>query len=156
LLGVPDGKKKEALVRKRLIVVAALLFGFVPAFALAASDAGKTLEAHMTGKSEVPKGAPSGTGEAKITVTGTKVCWKLEVKGIGAPLAAHIHKGGARKAGPVVVPLGAKYKGSGCIATTSAIAKAILAKPAGYYVNVHTKKFPNGAVRGQLKVSDES
>jgi len=69
--------------------------------------------------------------------------------------AAHIHRGGAKVAsGPVVVPLGAKYKATGCIASTSAIVKAIAKNPKGFYVNIHTAKYPNGAVRGQLHAGD--
>jgi len=32
----------------------------------------------------------------------------------------------------------------------AAIIKSILADPSGFYVNVHTADFPNGAIRGQL------
>ena len=37
-----------------------------------------------------------------------------------------------------------------CLNTKASVAKAILANPAGYYLNVHTQTFLDGAVRGQL------
>jgi len=37
------------------------------------------------------------------------------------------------------------------VTVDATVAAAILAHPKGYYVNVHTAAFPNGAVRGQLK-----
>jgi hypothetical protein len=39
---------------------------------------------------------------------------------------------------------------SGCVTITTALADEIVANPAGFYVNVHTTAFPNGAIRGQL------
>ena len=39
---------------------------------------------------------------------------------------------------------------SGCVVVPRTLVAAILASPAGYYVNVHTTDFPNGAIRGQL------
>ena len=136
-------------MRKHLIVSALVAGSLVPALALAAAPV--KLESSLTGAAEVPAGATAGSGTAEITVTGRKVCWDFTVKGIGAPVAAHIHKGKAGKAGPVVVPLGATYKRQGCTTTTAATAKAIVATPGAYYVNIHTTKFPSGAVRGQLR-----
>jgi hypothetical protein len=125
----------------------------LPAFALARGTATTKLEATMSGKVEVPKGAPAGTGYVEVKLTGTKVCWEFKrIHGIDKGTAAHIHKGSPGKAGPVVVPFGAAFKREGCATTTAATAAAIAAHPGAYYVNVHTAKFPGGAIRGQLKL----
>jgi hypothetical protein len=129
-----------------LVVVAAAL----PALALASGNK-ESLHATMTGRAETPKGDSDGRGTAEIKINGRQVCWELTVRNIARPNAAHIHKGKAGVAGPVVVPLGATYKAKGCTRTTAAIARAILAKPGAYYVNVHNAKYPAGAVRGQLR-----
>jgi CHRD domain len=129
-----------------LVVVATAL----PALALASGNK-ESLHATMTGRAETPKGDPNGRGTAEIKIEGRQVCWELTVRNIAKPNAAHIHKGKAGVAGPVVVPLGATYKAKGCTRTTAALARAILARPGSYYVNVHNAKYPAGAVRGQLR-----
>jgi hypothetical protein len=127
----------------------------VPAFALGSTAKTVKLEAKMAGKNEVPK-AGAATGEAYVQITGTKVCWQFEhLKGVVGAAASHIHKAPAGKAGPVVVPLGAAFKKSGCTSAPAALAKAIAANPKAFYVNIHTAKFPAGALRGQLG-ADES
>jgi len=145
-------------VRLRLISLFVLVAVAVPAVALAASHAAKPLkfEAYLLGKSEVPKGAPSGKGTAKITITGTKVCWKFTgVKGIDKVTASHIHVGTAGKSGNVVVAFFAgSLKSTGCVTATAAAVKGIEKNPKGYYVNIHTLKFPAGAIRGQLHAGD--
>ena len=143
-------------MRLRLISLLALIAVAVPAVALASHAKQLKFEAYLLGKSEIPKAAPAGKATAKITITGTKVCWKfLAVKGIDKPVVAHIHKGGAKVAnGAVVVPLGGKYAAKGCTTSTAAIVNGIVKNPKGYYVNIHTKKYPNGAVRGQLHAGD--
>lgn len=82
-----------------------------------------------------------------------RVCSAIVTKNLVNITAAHIHKGVKGVNGPVVVAFLTKSIGSGkmtCIIVPAASAKAIIANPAGFYVNVHTKKFPNGAVRAQL------
>ena len=109
-------------------------------------------EATMLAKLEAPKVSGQGSGSATITIVGTRVCWRISgLEGIDTPIAAHIHKGKAGVPGPVVIPLDAKFKLTGCIFPTLSTVKALEANPKGYYVNVHTKRYPSGAIRGQLR-----
>jgi hypothetical protein len=138
----------------RMLVTAALLAGVVPALALAAPKAmHPTLSAKLVGTVEVPKGSPSGHGIVNLTLDAAKgtVCWTFTgITGIGTPAAAHIHLAPAGKAGAVVVPFGAAYTAKGCQTATKKVIAAIESSPNGYYVNVHTAKYPKGAIRGQL------
>ena len=51
-----------------------------------------------------------------------------------------------------VVALDPPAQGSskGCATAPADALAAILAEPSSYYVNVHTAKYPEGAMRGQL------
>lgn len=132
------------------IAVAMLVLG---AFAVAAFAANTTLTTTMTGKQETPKGSPTGKGTARITLEPGvgKVCFRLTWSGIGNPTASHIHKGRRGTAGPVVVPLfGGTAKHSGCVRAARSLIRRIAKSPGGYYVNIHTVKYPAGALRGQL------
>lgn len=112
----------------------------------------------LSGPQEVPgPGDDDGQGNAWVSVDGetNTVCWNIQVTGIELPAAAaHIHVGAEGEAGGVVVPLSAPAidgVAAGCMADVDpAVVQAILANPSGYYVNVHTASFPDGAVRGQL------
>lgn len=118
--------------------------------------------AHMTGDAEVPKGDANASGTALFRLNAAEglVCFKLVVTGANAPLvAAHIHRGAAGVAGPVVVPLTTPTAASananaqqskGCVSADASLIREIQANPAGFYVNVHNKNFPAGVVRGQL------
>ena len=129
------------------------------------SSTSKALSATMTGKKEVgtdgKKGAgdPDGLGSFTAIASGSKLCFGMTVRGIDDPVAAHIHKGGPSVMGSIVVPLTQPSTGdagasSGCVnVTDAALLAAIVQHPARYYVNVHTKAFPGGALRGQLSAS---
>lgn len=112
----------------------------------------------LTGKAEVPgPGDADGFGGAAVVINADKgqLCYGVGVVNIKLPAAAaHIHKGDAKTAGPVVVPFTAPdatgFAGA-CVSVDKTLAADILKNPANYYVNVHTSDFPNGAVRGQLR-----
>lgn len=133
-------------------IAAAMLVALITAAGAAASlqSGSNSLHATLTGKVEVPKGDPDGSGTAEVKITGTTVCWEIHTAKVGTIVAAHIHKGKAGAAGPVVVPFGKVYKSKGCTTTLAAIAAAIKKSPGAYYVNVHNAKYPGGALRGQL------
>ena len=100
-------------------------------------------------------GDPNGRGSFSATFDGNELCYGISVKNIQDPVAAHIHKGSPRVAGPVVQPLQPPASGdpgasSDCVEITGSVARAIRKNPAKFYVNVHTGDFPDGAVRGQL------
>lgn len=146
------------MVASRGPILAGLLCaaGALPALALSQSGA-VVLKATLSGKAERPAGAPAGRGTATIKVAGTRVCWSLRVAGTDAPTAAHVHRGGPGVAsGPVAVPLGKTFKRSGCTAAPAATARALVRAPGRFYVNVHTKRYPAGAVRGQLRAAAPS
>src|SRR5437868_3350259 len=136
----------------RYLAIAVLLALVSAAGAAGAARSGAaSLHATLTGKVEVPKGDPDGSGTAEIKITGTKVCWEIKVSRVATIVAAHIHKGGRGVAGPVVVPFGKIFKPKGCATSTAAIVAAIKAHPSAYYVNVHNARYPGGALRGQLR-----
>jgi hypothetical protein len=140
-------------MRARVLVVCLLGLLCLPALALAAVSAGtKTFTTTLLGSTEVPKA--TGSGKAVITLNaGTgKVCWTFSnLKGVSKVNASHIHKGPKGKAGPVVVAFfSGALKTKGCVTASKALVKAIEKNPSGYYVNIHTAKYPAGAIRGQL------
>lgn len=109
--------------------------------------------ATLSGSEEVPPGDAAMTGKATVTVddSSNKVCTKVTTNVTGAA-AMHIHKGAAGVNGPVTVTLDIKSinGANACVTAKAADAKAIMANPAGFYVNIHTPGAPGGAVRGQL------
>jgi hypothetical protein len=121
------------------------------ALALATGAAAGSMDIKLTG---ADKGDPAGSGTASVTVDGAagKVCYKVAT-GLADATMAHIHKGAAGESGPVVVPFANLKDGKteGCAPAAKPVTDDLAANPAGYYVNVHSTKFPAGAIRGQLK-----
>jgi CHRD domain len=129
----------------------AVLLGTAPVQAKSSS-----LTAKMSADEEVPdKGPSGGAGAAVVTInTDTnQVCYKLTTTGLpDAVTLAHIHEGPKGTAGPVFIDFNYAANGpDGCVAGDAAKVSAVVANPAGFYVNVHTAQFPKGAARGQLE-----
>ncbi|OEJ24148.1 hypothetical protein AR457_06355 [Streptomyces agglomeratus] len=149
---------------------AALVTLAAPAVAAGPADGGGDRVSHgradLTGHEEVPgPGDPDGSGEFWYQIKHGTLCYSLNVRKIAKPTAAHIHAGRRGTAGPVVVTLKTPTHGSakGCIKArphqTAANAatvltygelKQIACKPGKFYVNVHNRPYPDGAIRGQL------
>jgi hypothetical protein len=105
----------------------------------------------LSGANEVPSGSgdPDGSGTANLTIDSVAltISWNITVFNLDTVILDHIHAAPAGMNGPVVVDFGGQLTGSGLSDPDLA---AVLANPAGHYVNVHTNTFQGGAIRGQL------
>jgi hypothetical protein len=115
------------------------------------SAVGTVFSITLNGSSE-----PNATGTAVVRLLPTGVvCYRLHAANVTLPtVAAHIHRGAASVPnGPVVVPFtapDATGNSDGCTTAATDLVNEIKGNPAGFYVNVHTKEHPAGAMRNQL------
>ena len=125
------------------------------------------LTARLSGANEVPPADPDGRGLAFVRTGRQRVCFAVGWTGITPPIFAHIHSGVAGTNGPVVVPFfdvpelaagppaelpPTVSAAAGCVDDQDpAVLRDIRRQPRAYYVNVHTREFPGGAIRGQLR-----
>jgi len=140
---------------RKSLAISLVVFGLVALVGLAVAQGGKRFTIAMTGAAEVPgPGDPDGSGTAVLQVNAGRgiITYELSVANISTATAAHIHRGVAGEAGPVVVPLRAPSTGArtDTVHVDKALAQEILRTPSAFYVNVHNGDFPAGAVRGQL------
>ncbi len=108
-------------------------------------------------------GEPNAIGSATILLarfpSAIQFCYALTVTGLNNPTEAHVHRGRAGQTGPSLISLippksprdGDPGASSGCVNISLTLAQAIHASPMDYYIDVVTKKFPDGAIRGQLR-----
>ena len=142
-------------LRWRLTLSAALVAGLVPAVALGSPSLTKRYKADLTASAVVPKAGPNGgKGRARFALDGRRLCWTITVKGIDAPIAARLHIGGPFSTGPVIATLGRHYKPVGCTTISyDAVAAVGGCRCGNVYVDVQTRKFPKGAIRGALSTN---
>ncbi|MDP9137542.1 MAG: CHRD domain-containing protein [Pseudomonadota bacterium] len=109
-------------------------------------------KAALNGAAEVPANdsAGSGTAEVSLDTDAKKVTWKVTQQGLsGEPTAAHFHGPAAagENAGPALDISGTLAEGTSDL-TDAQITDLQAGK---WYVNVHTEKFPDGEIRGQVE-----
>ena len=115
----------------------------------------------MNGQNEIANGDRgagdrNGGGSFSAVIDGRELCYGLTVRDIEDPVQAHIHRGGPNTNGPIVVPLpslpvsGDPGSSAGCRMLSRRLVRQIRRNPGGFYVNVHTDDFPDGAIRGQM------
>jgi hypothetical protein len=140
-----------------------ILFGFATDALAGQTDGikgegGRPFTTTLAGANEVPPAAGSDlTGTAKVTINlgQHELCWDLDYTTRQSVVAAHIHRGAAGVAGPIVFgffnpPPSTTVVNNGCREGDLALLQQIVDHPGDFYVNVHTTRFPAGAGRGQL------
>jgi CHRD domain len=118
------------------------------------------LGAVLTPAGENPASTSTGFGTATFTIDSGRTTLTVDefVSGVGTVAAAHIHKGTAGVAGPVVIAFTASNFVNGHLTQTipgidPVLLNDIIAHPDQYYTNVHNAANPNGAIRGVLTVT---
>ena len=139
----------------RKIAIAGLALALTLAVGLPAFADTVVFKKRMTGSKEVPPNDSKGKGliEASFDTSNKQLTWTITYSDLtGIATAAHFHgPAAAKKTAPPVVPItsavDSPIKGSAVL--TDEQAKNLLAGL--WYFNVHTAKFPDGEIRGQLR-----
>jgi hypothetical protein len=155
----------KALAIALTLVVAALagptLAGAGDTAAAKTYKLGATMNARgvVTPKNK-PWKVPAAASKAKGTFTGKlnsvtgKLSWRITYSGVGNPALsiADIHSGAPGKFGPILVRLCAHCTSgqTGVVKVKASAQKDIAA--GNSWVTVITEKYPNGVIRGQIKV----
>lgn len=135
---------------RRIVLTGAAAAALLSLARPALSEA-ESYKATLDGKSETPPNDSTGKGMADIKYdSATKtLSWIISFNGLsGDPVAAHFHgpADAGQKAGPVVDI--SKNINSGSATITDDQAKQLA--DGKWYVNIHTQKFPDGEIRGQV------
>lgn len=108
----------------------------------------------LTSAAVVPPTDSKAKGSAEVTVDtdAKKVNWTVKIDGLtGEATAAHIHGPASEKEqAPPVIDMSANIM-QGSADITPEQWEAL--KDGKYYINIHTAKFPDGEIRGQLKAA---
>ena len=138
------------MISLRHAATAALAFSMTPAFAETVN-----LVADLTAASEVPATDSAGTGKVEATLdTETKVfTWTVTYEGLsGDATAAHFHGPAAEGANaPPVVPIDGALASPINGNATLTDEQMTQLQGGQWYFNLHTAKFPDGEIRGQVK-----
>jgi hypothetical protein len=130
-------------------------------------------KAKLSGQEEVPPVQTTATGKAWFKPMQDKVWFKLNVTDMQGITKAHIHTGKQGENGPILVTL---YKSdtpqsiNGKLSYGNITANLLEGPMKGKqisdlatamsdgttYVNVHTEKYPNGEIRGQIMMANST
>jgi hypothetical protein len=115
-----------------------------------------TLVASLEGRNEVSGGDPQQQALELVGIQGNTLSYSVSWRGIGTPTQADIHAGARGVDGPVVVrlfgtPRPSDGSASGTVTVTDpTVLDALRANPSGFYADLHTTAFPDGAARAQF------
>lgn len=129
------------------------LFGVLAIGAAAgpAIAASADLSAALSGQSVPGGGDPAGTAVffAAISPDSGKLCYRLEIHRLKHQTSARIHSGVPSELASEMITLTLSDKGA-CAEGEPALLRDIAARPSAYFVEVLSKAYPQGALRGRL------
>ena len=150
-----------------MIVLVALAASAVPAFG-GGGGGGSDFQfrAKLDADSEIPPTASDGKGEAEFSVSrsGRSIRYQISAEKLtGRARGIHIHLGAKGQSGPVVITIckricslprsgrlgHARFSKAPGAKNFAAVVRALRAE--NTYVNIHTRRYPAGEVRGQIK-----
>lgn len=135
---------------RKLLVTAAAVFATVAGSAQAAID---IYAVDLQSSNEVNPPIPVnpmawGAGSVMIDNVANTVTWQFLAFNTPDIAAAHIHKGVAGTNGPVIIDFGGALSGGPMFDADAAMINP--GNAMDFYVNIHTRANPAGAIRGQL------
>ena len=144
---------------RRFLLLALVLVALVSVGCNPGDDEGGAFDLSLSGDAEICDGdtcggSGSGDAEVEINTDENQICYEVSLSGVSDVAAAHIHEGVEGEAGDVVVDL--EYDGDdegadACVdGVDEGVLEGITEEPSGFYLNVHSAEYPDGAVRGQL------
>lgn len=151
-------------MRKVYLIIFLLVIGL----ATSGLAAEKSFKAALSGSEAGVQTMAKGEATFELSKNGKKLSYKVMVSDIENVTAAHIHMGKMGENGPPIAPIkikGKKGKFSGTLAKGTITSKELMGSLKGKtvkdlvaeieagnaYLNVHTGKYPDGEIRGQIK-----
>lgn len=143
---------------KRLVVAASAAALCVALAIPLAASAGTVISSQLTaGQIVNPNGGDrDGTASIRLRVNRVKqrICYRITYRNLDKVTGSHLHKGAK---GEIARPILTLFEGnqaspaSGCLRDVrKRVVKRLKRKPAAHYVDIDTKAYPDGALRGQL------
>lgn len=116
--------------------------------------------ASLSGSQSVPPAISNGTGTAwaVLDMSTKSLTYRVTYAQLDSTFtAAHFHLGAAGTNGPVVYPITSTFTGNTASGTWSNIPDTLIASlmKGDIYINIHSKKYPAGEIRGQLKIAPD-
>jgi CHRD domain len=152
--GLPRPVITRIDIMYKFVIPGLSAFALISLFAMPAAPAFADMvkfKADLKASDEVPPTDSSGTGTADVTLdtAANKVSWKVTYEKLtGDPTAAHFH-GPAKvgeNAGPIVDITANIMDGSADVTPD----QAKMISDGTTYINIHTQKYPDGEIRGQV------
>ena len=145
-----------------------IIFLLVVGLSTSSFAAEKIFKAMLSGSACVPSVETMAKGDATFTLSkdGKALHYYVTVSDIANVTAAHIHLGKKGENGPPVALItnekkGGKFSGTLAEGNITELMGSLMGKSVkdlveeinkGHaYINIHTDKYPNGEIRGQLK-----